>query len=378
MHEKTADARLAIGASELDADLYYLTRFRAPDAFVYIEVGGRSTLLMSDLEIDRARTQARVDEVLSLSAYEEKAKQQNITGAPAGLGAVLALLQERGAKSVEVPSGFAVRSADFLRDQGLDLSYPEGAYVVERELKSESEIDHIREVQQATEDAMDVALTALRQADVEDGVLVTDGRPLTAEDIKKGIALLLLDRGITAKNTIVACGDQACDPHNEGSGPLCADQPIVIDIFPRSDETGYYADITRTVIKGEPTKKQVALYKTVLEAQMSALDHIAAGVDGKEIHDAVNDRFIAAGFETGEVDGRMQGFFHGTGHGLGLEIHEPPRITRSSQTLKAGHVVTVEPGLYYPGLGGVRIEDLVVVTENGCENLTRYPKEFQL
>ena len=182
----------------------------------------------------------------------------------------------------------------------------------------------------------------------------------------------------TANHTIVACGDQACDPHNEGSGPLSAGKPIIIDIFPHSNRTGYFADITRTVVKGTPTVEMRDLYNTVLEAQQRALSYIKAGVNGKEVHQQVTDLFEQKNYQTGEIDGRMQGFFHGTGHGVGLEIHEPPRIGKTDNTLIAGHIVTVEPGLYYPGKGAVRIEDLVVVTEDGCKNLTTYPKVFEV
>lgn len=372
-----ASARLIIGASESDADLFYLTRFRAPDPFIYLESGARSTMLMSDLEIDRAKAQASVDEVLSLTTYQEKAKQQNVEGA-GSLGALHVLLKEREVDHLSVPPGFGLRQADYLRSAGFEVTVPDGPFVPARETKSTEEIGFIRGVQEATEEAMGAAIDAIRKADVRNGELIGPDGPLTAEQIKRTIALVLMDRGATAAHTIVACGDQACDPHNEGTGPLSADRPIVIDIFPRSDATGYYADITRTVIRGEPTEEQARLYDTVLKGQALALGRVAAEADGKEIHDAVIDLFTANGFETGEVEGRMQGFFHGTGHGLGLEIHESPRISRTSQTLKAGHVVTVEPGLYYPGLGGVRIEDLVVVTSDGCENLTTYPKQFQV
>ena len=158
-----------------------------------------------------------------------------------------------------------------------------------------------------------------------------------------------------------------------------AGEPIIFDLFPKSTKTGYYADITRTVVKGPVSDTFRRLYDTVLEGQEIALSRVRAGVDGRDIHGEVERLFESRGYETGATNGRMQGFFHGTGHGFGLEIHEPPRISKVSQVLVAGHVVTVEPGLYYPDLGGgVRIEDNVVVTEGGCDNLTRLEKVFEL
>jgi Xaa-Pro aminopeptidase len=165
-------------------------------------------------------------------------------------------------------------------------------------------------------------------------------------------------------------------PHHGGEGPIYADKPVVIDIFPRSQASGYFGDMTRTVVRGEPSPVLVKMYDTVLRGQKLAIGMVKAGVRVKDIHSAVVDYFRSRGFETAMIDGKMQGFIHSTGHGLGLEIHEPPRISLGDEVLEAGNVVTVEPGLYYEKTGGVRIEDVVVVEKNGCTNLTRYPKKL--
>ena len=374
MGETPSDVRLIIAASETDADLYYATRFLAPDPFIFLQIGREKILLLSDLELDRARAQAQVDTVLSLSQYQERAGTRN-GEAPTHLDALHLLLQERGINSLSVPRTFPIEAADFLRNAGYTVGFSPGSFFPRRECKTAEEIDAIRQIQHHTEAAMDVAIGAIREANIKDGALYRNGEPLTAEAVKRLIALSLMQQECTARHTIVACGDQACDPHNQGSGSLQAGQPVVIDIFPRSDRTGYFADITRTVVKGEPTDDLQQIYSAVLEGQTLALGRICAGADGQEIHQAVVDLFENQGYTTGERDGRIQGFFHGTGHGVGLEIHEPPRIGKHAPPLQAGHVVTVEPGLYYPGRGAVRIEDLVVVTDNGCENLTSYPKE---
>jgi Xaa-Pro aminopeptidase len=182
-----------------------------------------------------------------------------------------------------------------------------------------------------------------------------------------------------AANTIVAGGRQACDPHERGHGPLRAHEPIVIDIFPRSQKTGYFGDITRTVVRGHASDAVRKLYDTVLEGQKIAFEKIHVKVKTVDVHKAVQKFFVQQGYKTGRCNGRMEGFFHGTGHGLGLEIHEAPRVNASStEILRPGHVITVEPGLYYPGIGGVRLEDVALVTANGAKNLTRFEKVLEI
>ncbi|HET8575937.1 MAG TPA: M24 family metallopeptidase, partial [Methylomirabilota bacterium] len=184
----------------------------------------------------------------------------------------------------------------------------------------------------------------------------------------------LMENDCIAQHTIIACGEQGVDPHNQGSGPIRPHQGIIFDIFPRSSATRYFADMTRTVVKGRASDELKRIYDAVLAAQLRGIALVRAGASGAAIHAEVNRTLEDRGYLTGVVNGRNQGFFHGTGHGVGLDIHEPPRVSRVDQQLEAGHVVTVEPGLYYPGRGAVRIEDIVVVEEGGCRNLTRAPK----
>ena len=225
---------------------------------------------------------------------------------------------------------------------------------------------------------MAAAHQSLRRAEIRDHVLWLDGEVLTSERVKKLINVALMECGCIAQHTIVAGGEQACDPHDEGSGPLPAHRSIIFDVFPRSAGTRYFADMSRTVVRGTPSPELTRLYHAVKDAQEEAITKIRDGADGAAIHQGICDRFEKAGYKTGLVNGRMQGYFHGTGHGVGLDIHEAPRISRTGSLLQEGHVVTVEPGLYYPGLGAVRIEDMVLVTKDGCRNLTNYPKVFEL
>ena len=225
---------------------------------------------------------------------------------------------------------------------------------------------------------MQAAVDALTQARIESGQLWLDGKPLTSERVRRTIHHVLLDHDCTGHHTIVAGGEQAIDPHQAGHGPLPANSPIIIDIFPRADASGYFGDITRTFVRGEVSEDVQRLYDTVLSAQLEALEAVCAGADGAAIHQNVQKRFADAGYRSGEIDGRMQGYFHGTGHGVGLEIHEAPSLGRRTDVLAAGQTLTVEPGLYYAGLGGVRIEDLVIIETDGYRNVTTFPKTLQL
>ncbi len=372
------EAVLLIADSESNADMLYATGLFVPDPFTFLLVDGRTTIMMSDLEIDRARAQSKVDEVVSLTDYTDRAKGGG-TADPGLVDAIAELLRDREVESVLVPNGFPLGYADRLRDRGFELASKEDPFWDERPVKTEDEVAAISEASRHTEDALRMAFGVLAEAAVKDGTLHGPDGPLTSEYLRQRIHVYLLERDCIAQHTIIAGGVQGCDPHNGGSGPLRAGEPIIFDLFPKSTKTGYFADITRTVAKGPVSDTFRRLYDTVLEGQETALSRVRAGVDGREIHGEVERLFESRGYETGAKDGRMQGFFHGTGHGFGLEIHEPPRISKVSQTLVSGHVVTVEPGLYYPGLGGgVRIEDNVVVTESGCVNLTRLEKVFEV
>ncbi|MGH8058215.1 MAG: M24 family metallopeptidase, partial [Candidatus Entotheonellia bacterium] len=354
-------AILFVAASERDANLFYATRFLAPDPFIFMQTASEKILLMNDLEIDRAKAQATVSRVLSSSEYDRKLKSQGMEH-PTAADLISAVLQELVITDLIVPTSFGVELADALRERGYRLKTRKEPFFPERALKSPEEFQAIVQTMRATEEALGCAVEAIRASDIHNGQLYYEGHVLTSEFIKKLINVKLMENDCVAQHTIVACGDDACDPHNEGSGPFRAHEAIVMDVFPKSSRTGYFADISRTVVRGTPSDALRRVYDTVLEGQELGVRMVSEGASGKAIHSAIQDLFQGAGYETGLKDGRMQGFFHGTGHGVGLEIHESPRISRVDDTLQAGHVVTVEPGLYYLGIGGVRIEDTVLVT----------------
>jgi Xaa-Pro aminopeptidase len=369
-------ALLHYAASETDADIYYATGFLAPDAFPWFRTRGRDHLVASDLEIGRAREESSVDRVLSLSEFREKARRAGV--ARPGMADVLAAaLRAHGVRAALVPDQFPLGMADALRRRGLRIEAKPSPFFEDRVVKSAAEVRAIRDCQAATERAVAKAFARLRKARIRGNRIVEGGRALTAEEVKRTIDASLLEDGCIAKNTIVACGDQAVDPHNRGTGPLRPHLPIVFDVFPRSARTGYYSDMSRTIVKGRASEAVRRQFAAVLEGQELGIGMVRAGVNGRAIHDAIQARFVELGYRTGPRNGKMQGFFHGTGHGVGLDIHESPRVGGVDDRLPEGSVVTVEPGLYYSGVGGVRIEDMVLVGKRGCRNLTEFPKSLE-
>jgi Xaa-Pro aminopeptidase len=367
-------AVLIIAASDVEASLYYACRFLTSDPVAYVEIDGESFLLLNELELGRGRLQASTDHVLSLLPYEQKLREGGQT--PNLVDMLMVFFEERGITSLLVPAAFPIAYGDKLRAKGLRVDFREEPFYSSRAIKNAKEIEAIAASQAATVEAMDIAIDILKRSRISGDFLELSGKQLTSEDVRMEIQRLLLDRGYLCKQTIVAGGDQGCDPHVRGEGPLPANLPIVIDIFPQSMESRYWGDMTRTVLRGTPTKALENLHGDVLESQEQALASLKDGAEGQTVHQTVVEFFKSRGRVTEERDGRMEGFFHSTGHGLGLDIHEYPKIGRVKSRLQSGHVVTVEPGLYYFGLGGVRIEDLVVVTDDGHRNLTDYAKEF--
>ena len=369
-------ARLIVADSEHDANMLYATRLFVPDPFIWFEVRGHSYAAMSDLEIDRARKQATVDCVLAFARYQRQLKRQGVR--QARFGDVLnCVLRDFRIRSVEVPASFPIGLAKQLR--GVRVTVKPDPFFPEREIKTRAEVAKLAAALRLSEAGMRAAIDSLRRCRIgRDGFLYQRNRKLTSEDVQGRINSTIASLGGIAAHTIVAGGNQGCDPHETGHGPLRAHAPIIIDIFPRDTRTGYFGDITRTVVRGRASGAVKKMYAVVGEAQELAFQKLRAGVNGKDVHDTIQELFIDAGYKTGRVRGRMQGFFHGTGHGLGLEIHERPRVSAVSETLRAGHVVTVEPGLYYWGIGGVRLEDVAVVGERRSRNLTTFPKQLEI
>jgi Xaa-Pro aminopeptidase len=373
------DARLIYSASESDANMLWATRFFAPDPFIFIEKRGRRYLVMNDLELDRAKSQASVDKVLSYSYYQRRWQKRG-TQFPTPAQTLCEVLSDLKIRSVEVPATFPAGLADTLRAMRVRVVPLPDPFWPDREFKSREEIRSISESLRAAELGMQAGIESVRRTSIaKDGYLYLDGTRFTSEILKRIINTEIMAQGYVPSHTIAAAGNQCVDPHNQGSGPIRANASIIMDIFPRSQKTGYFGDITRTVVRGRASERLKHAYHCVAHGQQIGFDRIKDGANAYDIHYEIVNYFASEGFSTGLQNGRMQGFFHGTGHGLGLDIHEAPSFgQRSRNTLRSGNVVTVEPGLYYEGMGGVRLEDVVVVTQTGCRNLVRIPKVLEV
>ncbi len=374
--KKPPAARLLYAASETDADMLYATGFFAPDPFLFVQKGRTRILVMSDLELERARHQASVDRVLSWSKIAAPFEKGGQKAAVADV-ITLALLQ-LGLRRLTVPQSFPLGLAMELDERGIRLDLGPEPFWPERETKQPREVRAIEASLRAAEAGLAAGIEALRACRIRSGWLWRDGRKLTAEDLRSVVNTRMMADGYIPAHTICAPGDQAVDPHEEGHGPIRAHTPIVMDIFPRSEKTGYFGDLTRTVVRGKASFALHALYAIVHEGVRLGHSRLREGVQGMDVHREIQALFARQGYATGVRNGRMQGFFHGTGHGVGLQIHEAPSLGKRPSVLRAGHVVTVEPGLYYLGLGGVRIEDMALVTRTGSRCLTRAPKQLEI
>jgi Xaa-Pro aminopeptidase len=369
---------LIVADSEKDANMLYATGMFVPDPFIWFRHRGRSYAVMSDLEIDRAKREARVDRVLSLMQYRKRLEQQGVK-TPKLRDILLAVFREFRIRAVMVPQDFPHALAVKLQQARIRIRLPKNGFFPERECKQPDEIAKLRTALRIAQAGLAAGIATIRRSKIgRDGFLYRHGAKLTSEAVRAEMDIACKRAGGNAANTIVAGGNQGCDPHERGHGPLRAHQSIILDIFPRDERTGYFGDITRTVVRGRASEALKRMYATVHEGQQIAFRELKDGVDGQEVHKNILAFFKDRGFPTGKRRGRMSGFFHGTGHGLGLEIHEAPRVSVVSEKLKAGHVVTVEPGLYYHGIGGVRIEDVVAITERGNRRLSDFPYQLEI
>jgi Xaa-Pro aminopeptidase len=361
-----ADAYV-IFASSRDADMRYMTRFTTSDPFVFFKKPGeRGVIIVSQMETGRAsreataavitRTQAGLPDILKTEKDPYRATAKMIAG--------------QIGKKILVPPDFPIALANSLNEYCTVL-VDRGTIRSMRAKKSKKEILLMKNVQKVTGNAMGVAVSLIKRSSVKKGILYIDNKPLTAEFVKFSMHSLLLQYGCTAIDTIVSCGEETSIPHITGTGPLKSDEPIVIDLFPVEERSGYYADMTRTVVKGEPSHEIREMYTALKEAKKLGIAKVKTGVSGADIHQAVVDFFKDTGYES-----NSRGFIHNLGHGVGLQVHELPTVGPAGGTLVSGNVITIEPGLYYPGIGGVRLEDIGVVKKSGFENFTEFPEEL--
>lgn len=361
--------RLLFGDSDHCPDILYATGHHIPDPFLWFEIDGQASLILSPLEVARARAAlAGRARVLSFADAKEQFGAGRST-----YSQIFALSCHFGIRSWQVQEAFPLPLARRLQQHGISTWCAQGAFFPERATKTEAEIEHLREGVQLAQTGMYTAFEVLREAKIAGDAVMWRGQPLTADILRGEINASIARQGGLANHTIVAPGRYGADPHSEGAGPILPHQPIVIDIFPRVVRTGYFGDLTRTVVKGQPAEIVARAFAAVQAARDWAIGQIQHGIVASDVHNGVSASLEKAGFPTDTEAAVPSGFFHGTGHGLGLEIHEAPRLSRATNVLETGNVVTVEPGLYYPAWGGVRLEDVVVVEPQGCTNLTSIP-----
>jgi Xaa-Pro aminopeptidase len=353
-----------------------------PDPFLYVERNGSRHTVSTSFEVDRIAAipggpQAHASEEFGF----DDLIAEGIPREDVDLGVVVNACKALGVEQAVVPPEFPIAVAERLSQAGIQVTSDRDTFASRRRVKSEAELAGMRRAQRAAEAGMDAARELFRLAEPNGTGLVVDGEPLTAERVKAAIQRAFLAHGVIAEDFIVAPGAQGAVGHDLGSGPIAAGESIVIDLWPKDPETACYADMTRTYVVGDPPDELVEYHRLVKEALDRSFEATRAGIPAMEPFRVVCDVFQEAGYPTqltkapGEV--LDHGFFHGLGHGVGLEVHEPPWLGRAPGDLVAGDVVTLEPGLYRQGFGGVRLEDLVLVTENGAENLTEYPYDLK-
>lgn len=359
------------------ADLRYFGGFEVHDPFIAVQVGSKRIGVLNALEFGRGLKESTFDEIIPLEELTVAAEKAGVAQ-PGPADQIVALAKKLKIKSFDVPGEFPSFLLVNLLDRGLDLSVIDGPVFPDRECKSDEEAAMVRDGNRCSAAGFAVAEKMLRASTIKGNRLVLDGKALTSERVRFAIEVACLEKGAIAADTIVAGGDQACDPHCRGSGPLRPNDLIICDIFPRVTATGYFGDMTRTFLRGTANDAQRDLVAAVAAAQKAALKKVKTGAMGHIIHGECNRVFKERGYETKLTAEGAVGFFHGTGHGLGLDVHEAPRIGAVKRRLRKGSVITIEPGLYYPGLGGCRIEDVVQVTADKPKMLSRYHYKWEL
>ena len=374
---------LIVGDTVRIPELRHEVPIGIPDPFMFVEHEGARHVVVTAFEVERVAglglgleahpfEEFGYDALLASGLDVDAVKREVFANASASFGL-------RGAI---VPAAFPLAVAERLRDAGVVLTADQQSFNDRRRVKNPLELAGMRRAQRAAEAGMQACVDVLRAAERRNGGFVLDGEPLTSELVKSSIEAAFLQHGATADELIVSSGAQAAVVHEMGSGPIAPGESIVVDLWPRDRDSACFADMTRTFVLGEPSDELDGYHRLVREALDVALALVRPGVDGRAVYAAVCDVFEGAGQPTGrsKTAGTIlrDGFLHGLGHGVGLAVHERPGIGRYGDELVAGDVVTIEPGLYRNGYGGVRLEDLVLVTNDGCENLTDFTYDMEV
>jgi Xaa-Pro aminopeptidase len=377
-----ADALLIYADSFRSADMRQAVPLGVPDPFLYAEQNGSRHVFVSSMEAARVRELGLFDVHVPEELGSDELMQSGIDRRELDAQLSLRAVGSLGLKRASVPANFPVWLADRLRADGVELDVDQELFDDRRRAKTEAQIAGVRRAQRAADAAMDACRELLRRAEIRGDELLLDGEQLTVERVKADMGVAFAAHDTTADEYIVAPGAQGAVGHDMGSGPIRPNTPLVVDIFPRDNASAVYTDMTRTFVVGDVPEDVREWHRLCKEALDAAVADIRAGVEGRSVFDHTCDIFEAAGEPTQRTkkpgEALTDGFFHGLGHGVGLEVHEAPSLgLLANKTLVAGDVVTVEPGLYRAGYGGVRLEDIVLVTDDGAEVITDYPYDLE-
>jgi len=374
---------LIYGDTLRSAEMRHEVPLMVPDPFLYAEVGGRRHVVVGSLESPRLRA---LDDGLDIHALEEFGLDDLLAGGAdrddAWLEIMVRACRALDITAAGVPGEFPVEVADRLRAAGVAVSPDRELFRARRRVKSSAELAGIRRAQAGAEAGMRAAAQLLRAAEPGAGGLVVRGGPLSCELIKEAVSEAVAAAGASVGDAlIVSHGAQTAIGHELGSGPIQSGEPVVIDLWPRDPESACFADMTRTFVVGDVPEEIRRFHSLTREALERSRESVRAGIAGLEVFRLACETYAQAGFPTqltkAPGEALESGFFHSLGHGVGLQVHESPILGRSPDVLCAGDVVTLEPGCYEPGVGGCRLEDLVLVTQDGCETLTQFPYDLE-
>jgi Xaa-Pro aminopeptidase len=374
---------LIIGDTERMTDLRHEVPVQIGDPFAYAEVGGRRLIAIFSMEMERIQAVGVDAEIRPMEGYRpEELARQGLDSYAFRNELYLRIVRDFGLERAIVPRCFPLGVADHLRANGIELETDQRFFDDRRRVKSPQELAGIRRAQNAAEAGMTAARELLQRAEPRNGGYVLDGDALTCELVKSHVERAFADHGCTADDFIVSHGSQTAVGHDMGEGPIATDDVVMLDLFPKDRDSACFADMTRTFVVGTVPEELRDYHRLCKEALDLCVEAIRPGLNGKDLHQQVSDFFAGHGHPTQltkpEGSVLQDGFYHATGHGVGLAVHEQPGIGRVGEPFVPGDVLAIEPGLYRHGFGGVRLEDLVLVTEDGCEVLTDFPYDLDV
>ncbi len=374
--EQPLKAKLLAGIPAENSALFHRVRFNVGDPAAWIELENRKLFIVRDIEVDRAKAAVKADTIVP-PAHFTPAGGLSGDRATATAQAVAECLRRENVSLVTTDRTLPFIYAWHVQQAGIAIDYSSEMGVIERRVKDEQEIAWMQTAQSVTEDAILMACQTIAKAQADrDGVLHHDGAPLTSERMRQTISVYLLERGYSNHHdSIVASLPHSADCHDRGSGPFKTGVPVIVDIFPQSLATRYWGDCTRTVVHGQPSDEVLKMHRAVVAAKAAACAALVPGATADSVHAATKTTLAAHGyaFARGLISDQAV-MPHGTGHGVGLEVHEPILLDDNGGTLMAGEVLTIEPGLYGRTAGGVRVEDMLVVQAGPPKNLNRLPE----